>query len=493
MYLTSVSLLIDIVMKIPPFLEYLQANIVEPNGRKYNRCIFLHLTCADARKNRDFITSVFLDSNLHITTAKSCLEADDRNYRKVRKREYLRERRDKYYLSSVQEPFPIKCFHLTYGGLQKLAIPTIKEDFKPFAIFRQGMYVGLRGDEHWDSAYTDSSIDALFFIASDDYSTIRRLTSELKTKLDDFSSVAEIVQIEDGMQRLDEQGFTIEAFGFRDGLSNPVLWEQGVLKQDYLKGSFLHEEDTEKNTYGSFFVFQKYAQNVAIFNKKITQLAEKLGVGEEYAAAQVIGRFRDGTPLSVANTPIASRFEFSDEIGDFNDDKSNYDDDKYGLKCPFHSHIRKMNPRTKKLVDGSELYSLSMKTGSKKDFFIHILRRAITYDQREIGKGQGLLFMSYQRSIFLQFLTLLDWSMDNRIPGYDYTTGDDPLLAKSSTDTQHRWNTAWGNNPTNRQVSFSFGDVVQLKGGAYFYTPSTYFLEQLRTASTKHVVLESVD
>ena len=92
-----------------------------------------------------------------------------------------------------------------------------------------------------------------------------------------------------------------------------------------------------------------------------------------------MGRHEDGTPVTVRaadglNRPITNNF--------------NYDEDP-GVRCPFHAHIRKANPRTEETREH------------------RIARRGITYGQRDfVGEetgirekpkgGVGLLFMCFQ-------------------------------------------------------------------------------------------------
>ena len=123
---------------------------------------------------------------------------------------------------------------------------------------------------------------------------------------------------------------------------------------------------------------------------------------KELAGAMLVGRFENGTPVvknseaRVDNPPV--------QTNDFS-----YGDDLNALKCPFHAHIRLMNPRKGDTIAG--------------DLSAHrITRRGIPYD--EVGripedqinsisdelldgnqpeKGVGLLFMCYQNSIETQF------------------------------------------------------------------------------------------
>ena len=71
-----------------------------------------------------------------------------------------------------------------------------------------------------------------------------------------------------------------------------------------------------------------------------------------------MGRFKDGTPLVKSDVPLG-------EFPAFNDFK--YEDtDRPAHKCPFHAHIRKVNPRGQGILVGKRF----------------ITRRGIPYGER---------------------------------------------------------------------------------------------------------------
>src|SRR5437588_50154 len=62
---------------------------------------------------------------------------------------------------------------------------------------------------------------------------------------------------------------------------------------------------------------------------------------EELLAAKIVGRWRDGTPLSVSpDRPDAAIASDPARVNDFR-----YEDDPDGLACPLGAHIRRANPR----------------------------------------------------------------------------------------------------------------------------------------------------
>ena len=151
----------------------------------------------------------------------------------------------------------------------------------------------------------------------------------------------------------------------------------------------------------------------------------------EMAAARVVGRWRDGTPVS-----LSPYHESADISGDFyrrngfrfvtpigaatlTDDDGDHSfpgavADPQAKACPFFGHIRKVNPRDQRHDFGGVGSTLSSQ----------VLRRGVPFGPdwggTPDGADRGLMFMSYQTSIQHGFYRLMsDWVKDpNRpIPG----------------------------------------------------------------------------
>ena len=72
-------------------------------------------------------------------------------------------------------------------------------------------------------------------------------------------------------------------------------------------------------------------------------------------------------------------------------------DDRHGARCPFHGHIRKVNPRNLGTDQGP----------ADRTLLFHVLRRGIPYgppyEPGSEGADRGLLFLAYQTSFTQQF------------------------------------------------------------------------------------------
>jgi hypothetical protein len=223
--------------------------------------------------------------------------------------------------------------------------------------------------------------------------------------------------------------------------------------------------------------FASFKDKEEEFSKKLGKIATDLGLpapDEELAGAMIVGRFEDGTPVIKQEhdgiKPVPNNFDFSQ--------------DTEGHKCPFHSHIRKTNPR------GDSVREFGVELEEERS---HIMaRRGITYGTREAerdpdGKiielkdkpvgGVGLLFMAYQRDFENQFeFTQSSWANN---PGFVRSdAGIDPVmgqLAPGATNVQQQ-PVAWDNA---RKEPIDFHGFVTMKGGEYFFAPCISFFKHL--------------
>ena len=156
----------------------------------------------------------------------------------------------------------------------------------------------------------------------------------------------------------------------------------------------------------------------------------------------------------------------------------NYSADQLAGRCPFHSHIRKVNPRG----ESRENINTERKHA--------IVRRGIVYDKRPLNtstnmppdelpsKDVGLLFMSFQASIANQFEFIQQiWASDSSFPKDN--VGRDSIIGQGNfPDGLQKYPTEYG-NPNSISGAKGFGNFVTLKGGEYFFAPSMSFLLNL--------------
>jgi deferrochelatase/peroxidase EfeB len=304
-----------------------------------------------------------------------------------------------------------------------------------------------------------------------------------------------VVGKEVGLGLHNENGEGIEHFGYVNGRSQPLFmtddifdasfrtdgvatWAPGASPSRVLvPDAAAPRPDVHC---GSYFVFRKLEQNVRKFKQAEKDLATRLkfdGDDAKRAGALLIGRFEDGTPLTMqgaagAHSPVPNSF--------------NYFSDQRGGKCPFFAHIRKLNPR------GSGGFG---DTDAEQRAPL-MPRRGQTYGTRSdnpndgaIGNkpegGVGLLFMAFNADIAEQFeFAQGSWANSEGFPQvWDpaYPPGIDPIIGQGPR-TPIRCPLKWGSIPEDNSEGMTTTPIpptVTMKGGEYFFMPSLAFLRAL--------------
>ncbi|WP_211314179.1 Dyp-type peroxidase [Humitalea rosea] len=284
----------------------------------------------------------------------------------------------------------------------------------------------------------------------------------------------------------------VEHFGYVDGRSQPLFLVEDIKKEKpagpepkwnfaFNPAQFIVPDPNGKGRHsaGSYFVYRKLGQNVRGFKARERELAEALsltGDDAERAGAMAVGRFEDGTPVALSATETGAK-----PVNDFN-----YAVDPDGLRCPFHAHIRKTNPR------GDIVRQFSAADSAERNPIM--ARRGIPFgdherlfDEAEGAEPEsdvGLIFMAYMASISDQFeFTQKSWANEPKFvrgfkPG-DQPAGIDPVIGQNADPATHEqtWLDGWigGAAPS----KFAFAHFVKLLGGEYFFAPSRSFLQNL--------------
>ena len=439
---------------VAALLDDLQANILKGHGRDHTINLFLQFD--PARQNQ--IKASIHQLSGHIKTAKQqLLEAED-------------------FKTSKKDGGTVRCLMLSFAGYQALGVAAKAPPTLANSAFQAGMRTrtNLLLDPpaaNWD-AHFNQTIHAMLLLADDDTA---RLSAERDSVVDSLQAVGvKILGEERGDQQHNSRGDGVEHFGYVDGRSQPLLLAEDVQHEKALTDGtsmwnpeFPVDQVLVTNAgatavLGSFFVFRKLEQNVFAFKRKEQDLSTTLGLtGEdrELAGALMVGRFEDGTPVLLRNRG---------GIGGGVPNNFNYDDDTAGVKCPFHAHIRKTNPRG---TGGAEPHAVERG---------HIMaRRGITYGEREDGMGDrpeadvGLLFMAYQKSLENQFEhTQRIWANNPGFPvGPAPAPGIDPVIGQGvNPPGTQQTPEHWGDPVTTKKPS-DFAGFVKMKGGEYFFAP----------------------
>jgi Dyp-type peroxidase family len=283
-------------------------------------------------------------------------------------------------------------------------------------------------------------------------------------------------------------GKSIEIFGYRDGLSQPLFYESDFQDrggptpaaapenrpQKWEPGAPLKlalvKDPGGKNPYscGSYFSFRKLQQHVDLFKQAVGQLAKDSGSSRREVLGRLVGRYTDGTPLA---SPASSA-----EFNDFD-----YRDDRQGSACPFHAHIRKVNPRSDAQSTYGQVDHRIVRRGLSYGEGIEKLARDEDMLPLKAPQGNvGLLFMCAQSNLADGFEHVQKHWAGNPDFAPHRLPGSDPF-AGSGSEKESRINFRGDMAAHSQEVMAyrSFARFVEFKGGEYFFAPSVSFLKGL--------------
>lgn len=296
-------------------------------------------------------------------------------------------------------------------------------------------------------------LHVLVTVMSRDRDEVSRTVARLRASLDGLSYVdhVEAAYLPDGR----------EPFGFRDGLSQPAIRDRNAGPYRYGKhnpevepGEFVlgyaDESGSEPTAHpllrnGSYMVVRRLEQDVAGFWDWIAEEAGPDRGRQEWLAARLFGRWRDGTPLALssgrplpghaADRAWANRFDYAD--------------DPRGLRCPLGAHVRRMNPRA--AFDGDARFSSPHR----------LIRRGMPYPATD-GVNPGLMFVCFQADLRRQFeFVQAEWMND----GNAFGLGDDADVVSPVADGAKL--VVQGAPPT----LVPLRRFVKTLGGDYFFAP----------------------
>jgi Dyp-type peroxidase family len=461
-------------------LTNLQANILKGHVRDHLSLLFLHFD--DAADGRAFLKAL-AQPNLMKSAATHLQEAEKFVAAKVPGTSYL-------------------GIGLTARGYALLAPAALPAD----ASFRRGMTdpasratLADPPVSTWEPTFRQAgapqTIHAVVLVGDAGDAAVATLRDKVLALL---PATASVLGEETGLAQRNAEGEGIEHFGYIDGRSQPLFLDEDLkAERDGTDGTdvwdpkanleqvLVPDPGAGPNLCGSYFVFRKLEQNVRRFKQAEESLADALeltGGDRERAGAMIVGRFEDGTPLTLqatdgAHGPIMNNFTYAS--------------DTEGRKCPFHAHIRKTNPR-----------GLGGAQPAAKERLHLMARRGQTYgdradvpfdgsvppSQRPAG-GVGLLFMAFNSQIHFDFAAnnfegaqfdfmQAAWANAPRFPVVQPAPGLDPVIGQGPRPKQV-YPRKWGELPDNARPVDAVPPAVRMRGGEYFFMPSLAFLRNL--------------
>ncbi|CAD73684.1 MAG TPA: hypothetical protein DDX19_04990 [Rhodopirellula baltica] len=384
---------------------------------------------------------------------------------------------------------------------------------------------------NWLVGGPDNAADLFLIIGSSDDATLDEGVASL---IDTIEGNTHTVIYDERGNRLENDQ---EHFGFRDGVSQPAMrgrvsagthdflakrrvrnlptgpeWASPgsplVWPGEFVFGyprqnsnnfrdpsSIANTDDFLKN--GSFLVFRRLKQDVRLFREETDKMASELAAHSEFShidaellRASIVGRWPDGTPMQQSPDGPPAQMTSEERINYFGyGDETcpieladgrivqGTDADADGIVCPFHAHIRKVNPRDRSTDLGAETNTMKMR----------ILRRGIpfgpAYEDAPNENNRGLLFLCYQTSIRDQFEQLMfRWVNSTVNPEPGNNEGHDMILGQNGAATDRERFCVFKNASGSEATVSTRKDWVVPTGGGYFFCPSINSLNQLATA-----------
>ena len=377
----------------------------------------------------------------------------------------------------------------TYQGLKALGVPQASLDSFPKE-FREGMAsrasilndVGDNAPANWE--YPFGSVDmhvALAIYSKDDHS-LETVLERARQSHHDLPGVSVIYRM-----KFSELPGGRNPFGFRDGLHNPHVEGSGfhahpgygplVKAGEFVMGypdelghvaTSPEPEVLRRN--GTFLAFRKFHTRVAAFRKYLREQAST-SEGEELIAAKMVGRWRSGAPLVLAP-------EHDDPNLGADADRNNtfsYEGDMQGLKCPFSSHIRRVNPRD---ALKNDLVAVDLH---------YFLRRGTNYGPplpegvlEDDGAERGGVFLLIGAHLQRQFeFVQSQWMTDGNFIGHG--TEQDPIVGNGEGDGIF----TIPKRPIRRRLH-GLPQFVAVRGGEYCFMPGLRALKWLAVLDTEH-------
>ncbi|HWA72781.1 MAG TPA: hypothetical protein VG937_10615 [Polyangiaceae bacterium] len=447
-------------------LENLQCNVLRPAGRYYSRQAFVRFE--EGAALRTWLSNLSATSHTR--------GGDDAN---------------------------ISTLLFTKRGLVKLGVPAALLDKMDPAFFR-----GARNDDTlkklrdpspqnwgdhglgWDAAHLTFSYDAPAPAALPP-----SCVAELGNALDRNGRV--VTDATEGDGRFGH-------FGHRDGISNPVF-EPSVPEQKYERWdprrplSTLVVKDPlaaggVESAFGSYFVFRKYRQNVAEFEKRVADIRDEiLKRRDDGHVPSFEGRFPDFAGLEgdalvakikawIVGRDLEGRLVSQNGNGAVSND-FDYSDDPSGAVCPFSGHARKMAPR----LATADAVAIRRQT---------LARRGVPYGTVDTPDNVGLLFWCAQADIENQFEFSQQRFANNDqegsnlefppSPDLDSLIGRiDPGPAFENVTDAYPATSRWWRWKSTIDVPFEVWKTVTLCGSEYFFAPSLAGIERLKEGNFK--------
>jgi deferrochelatase/peroxidase EfeB len=273
----------------------------------------------------------------------------------------------------------------TYRGLEQLGVgpahravfqmktPAFVEGACRRAARRLGD-TGKSAAPWWENVFEESHAHMLITLHAAQQDELEACTEKLHKEISGAAGLAGWGAPIDGAHLTDNPRYRKVHFGLRDLVADPGIdgfppdkrhmhapgeFLLGYTNDDKFNSWLLRNPSRSPNPWllplspimpeffwnGSFAAFRKMQQHEKKFRESLARWATALGVTQEYLKAKLTGRWEHGQLVKPGETVQPARSPDDEDLDDFD-----FGDDPEGKGCPFGSHIRRMNPRSGKVV-----------------------------------------------------------------------------------------------------------------------------------------------
>ena len=363
--------------------------------------------------------------------------------------------------------------------------------------------VGLSAPENWNWGSGEKQVDIVLLM----YADKEKISDYVQTYLDEAEEVGlEKVEVLEGTTLYGRK----EHFGFRDGISQPIVRGSGrveiagntVAPGEFLLGQLdgygnvshcpITASGYNFGLNGSYLVFRQLAQDV----ERFWAYCDGQKGDPTTVASKMVGRWPSGAPLvrHPDRDPKDGRLADDDSFTYLAPDQDN---DRYGARCPFRSHLRRSNPRDWQL-GGSRKESLEISSRHR------IIRRGRPYGEpldleldpdKLIGKAKsastasddkaterGLQFLCFNANLERQFeFVQQQWCDNPKFAGGN--SEPDPLLGPHRVPQQGLDPAVFTvQSDVRTELTHRYTNIeqfVRVVGSTYFFMPSLPALKLL--------------
>ena len=356
--------------------------------------------------------------------------------------------------------------------------------------FREGMAaraavlndVGDNAPSNWEYPFGTADMHVALAIYSKDDKSLETVLERARQSHHQLPGISVVYRL-----KFSELPEGRNPFGFKDGLHNPHVEGSGVpvhagygppIKPgefimgypDELGETANSPEPAVLRRNGTFLAFRKFHTRVAAFRKYLSEQASS-PEEEELIAAKMVGRWRSGAPLVLAP-------EQDDPTLGADADRNNmfaYEGDLQGLKCPFSSHIRRVNPRD------------ALKNDLVATNLHYFLRRGTNYGPplpegavEDDGAERGGVFLLIGAHLKRQFeFVQSQWIADGNF--ISHGTEQDPIIGNADGEGVY----TIPKRPIRRRLQ-GLPQFVVVRGGEYCFMPGLRALRWLATLGSSN-------